>query len=159
MGVPQGSALGPLMFNIYLNDLFMFLERAKGCSYVDDTTIYVCGPNIETVIAHLEHDALKITEWFPDNFMKLNEDKCHLIVFGARGGNEITMKIGEAFVKESLEEILLIITFDQSLSFKEHVKTLCRKGGQKLHALGRVSCYVDTEKFQRLMRAFVFISL
>ena len=155
MGVPQGSVLGPLLFNIYLNDLFMFLEETKVCNYADDTTIYACGPKIETVIAHLEHDALKITEWFPNNFMKLNEDKCHLMVFGTRGGNEITIKIGGACVKESTEENLLGITFDQSLSFKEHVKTLCRKAGQKLHALARVSCYMDTEKLQLLMRAFV----
>ena len=131
LGVPQGSALGPLLFNIYLNDLFIFLEETKVCNYADDTTIYACGPKIETVIAHLEHDALKITEWFPNNFMKLNEDKCHLIVFGARGGNETTIKIGDACVKESSEENFLGITFDQSLSFKEHVKTLYRKAGQK----------------------------
>ena len=155
LGVPQGSVLGPLLFNIYLNDLFMLLEETKVCNYADDTTIYACGPKIDTVIAHLEHDALKITEWFPNNFMKLNEDKCHLMVFGARGGNEITIKIGGACVKESTEENLLGITFDQSLSFKEHVKTLCRKAGQKLHALARVSCYMDTEKLQLLMRAFV----
>ena len=97
----------------------MFLEEIKVCNYADDTTIYACGPKIETVIAHLEHDALKITEWFPNNSMKLNEDKCHLIVFGARGGNETTIKIGDPCVKESSEQNLLGITFDQSLSFKE----------------------------------------
>ena len=61
-------------------------------------------------------------------------------------------------LKESTEENLLGITFDQSLSFKEHVKTLCRKAGQKLHALARVSCYMDTEKLQLLMRAFVYLT-
>ena len=76
------------------------------------------------------------------------------MVFGARGGNEITIKIGEACVKESMGENLGI-TFDQSLSFKEHVKTLCIKACQKLHALARFSCYMDTEKLQHLMRAFV----
>ena len=79
----------------------MFLEETKVCNYADDTTIYACGPKIETVIAHLEHDALKITEWFPNNLMKPNDDKCHLMVFGSRGGNEITIKIGEACAKES----------------------------------------------------------
>ena len=133
----------------------MSLEETKVCNYADDTTIYACGPKIETVIAHLEHDALKITEWFPNNSMKLNEDKCLLIVFGARGDNETAIKIGDACVKESSEENLLGITFDQSLSFEEHVKTLCRKAGQKLHALARVSCYMDPVKLQHLMRAFV----
>ena len=77
---------------------------------------------------HLKNDALEITEWFYET----NEDKFHLIVFGAMGGNEITIKIGDACVKESSEENLLGITFDQSLSFEEHVKTLRRKAGQKL---------------------------
>ena len=66
-----------------------------------------------------------------------------------------TIKIGEACVKESTEENLLGITFDQSLSFKQHVKALCKKASQKLHALARISRYIDTEKLQWLMRAFV----
>ena len=71
--------------------------------------------------------------------MKLNEDKCHLKIFGAKGSNDTTIKIGEARVKESTEENLLGITFDQSLSFKQHVKALCKKASQKLHALARIS--------------------
>ncbi len=70
-------------------------------------------------------------------------------------GDEISIKIGDAYVKESKEETLLGITFDQSLSFKQHVKSLCKKVGQKIHALARISVYMDTEKLQMLMRAFV----
>ena len=62
--------------------------------------------------------------------MKLNEDKCHLMSFGAQGSNETTITIGEARMKESTEEDLLGITFDQSLSFKQHVKALCTKASQ-----------------------------
>ena len=55
---------------------------------------------------HLEGDALKAIEWFPNNFMKLNEDKYHLMTLGAKRGNEITIKIGEAPIKESKEQNL-----------------------------------------------------
>ena len=72
LGVPQDSVLV----------VFMLLEEIKICNYADSTTIYSCGPNIENVIMHLENDALKITEWFHDNRMKLTEDKCHLMIFG-----------------------------------------------------------------------------
>ena len=84
LGVPQGSVLGPLLFNICLNDLFLFLEETEVCNYADDTTIYTCGPNVENVVAKLENDALVISEWFPNNLMKLNEDKCHLMIFGGK---------------------------------------------------------------------------
>ena len=76
-------------------------------------------------------------------------------IFGAKGSNEISITIGETCVKESTEENLLGITFDQSLSFKQHVRALCKKTGQKLHALARISRYMDTEKLQQLMRAFI----
>ena len=79
----------------------MFLEETKICNYADDTTIYAFGPDMENVIMHLENDALKVTEWFPNNFMKLTEDKCHSMIFGAKGNNEISVTIGEARVKES----------------------------------------------------------
>ena len=121
----------------------------------ENTTIYACGPNIENVIMHLENNALKITKWFPNNFMTLNEDKCHLMIFGAKGNNEISTTMGEARVKEITEENLLGITFCQSLSSKQRVRALCKKAGQKVHVLARISRYMDTGKLLQLMRAFV----
>ena len=75
--------------------------------------------------------------------------------FGAKGSNETIIKIGEACVKESTEENLLGIMFDQSRSFKQQVKALCKNASKKLYALARISRYMDTEKLQLLMRVFV----
>ena len=58
--------------------------------------------------------------------MKLNEDKCHLMIFAGKS-NEVSVKIGEASVKERKEDKLLGIIFDQSLSFKQHVKLSAKK--------------------------------
>ena len=154
IGVSQGSVLGPLLFNIYLNDLFMFVNDAEICKYADDTTIYACDNNIEGIIETSESDALKIAEWFPNNCMKLNEDKCHLMIFGDKS-NDISLNIGSVRIKESKEEKLLGVILDETLCFKQQVKSICKKAGQKLHALSRISHFLDTEQLKRIMRAFI----
>ena len=78
--VPQGSVLGPLLFNIYLNDLFYLSECTEVCNFADDATFYACNKDLHLLINRLEHGSLLVIEWFENNHMKLNQGKCHLLV-------------------------------------------------------------------------------
>ena len=80
--MPQGSDLEPLLFNIYLNDLFFFLKDVGVCNFVDGTTTYTSDVSSENVFKSLEKNSLLAIRWFENNYIKLNRDKCRLIVSG-----------------------------------------------------------------------------
>ena len=73
--VPQGSILGPLFFNLFINDLCLFIERTNICNFADDDTIYSCNINLQTILKDLKHDMQNILKWFKVNSMKPNSKK------------------------------------------------------------------------------------
>ena len=83
-GVPQGSILGPLLFNIDINDIFFFINESNIANYADDNTLYMSSRCCEEIILKLERDANILIKWFQDNGMKLNEDKCKLLILSKK---------------------------------------------------------------------------
>ena len=71
-GVPQGSISDPLLFNIFLCDLFWIMCETDFASYADDNTTYVSGYSIDGLIKSLESDSIKLLKWFLDNQMEAN---------------------------------------------------------------------------------------
>ena len=114
-GVQQGSVLGPLSFNVYLNDLFFSLD-CNVCNFADDTTPFICNKNLDFVLNELERNSHIAIDWFQNSYMKINADKCHLLVAGHKF-EQIRAKIGTDLICESNSVKLRGITINNHLKF------------------------------------------
>ena len=151
-GVPQGSILGPLIFNIFINDLFIVLDKTKIANNADDNTTYTAKETVEEMLKTLETETTIVLKWFKLNEMKSNDDKCHLIVANK---NNVFVRLCNETIKSSNSVKLLGVTIDNNLNFTEHVSYLCKKGNQKLHALARISIFLCLEQRKLIMRTFI----
>ena len=151
-GVPQGSILGPLLFNIYMRDLFYFSNHWLIANYADDTTPYVTAKDIPGVVNSLEDCAKVLFHWFEINEMKANSEKSHLLLSTEK---EHQANINENIITNTQNEKLLGVIIDSKLRFNQHVNQLCIKASQKLNALARMSLYMTFLQRRNIMKSFI----
>jgi hypothetical protein len=83
-GVSQGSVLGPLLFLLYINDIFNSSKLTSFIIFADDTNLFYSGKNIEQLELVVNNEIKKISEWFKNNQLTLNIKKTNYIVFKSK---------------------------------------------------------------------------
>ena len=124
------------------------------CNYANDATFHACALDLKSLITRLEHDAALAIEWFESNYMKMNQDKRHLL-FSRHKYETLVVNVGETKIWESKQQKLLGILIDSDLKFDEYVLSQCKKAGKKLTALIRISKFMTFGQRRNIMKAFI----
>ena len=116
LGVPQGSILGPLLFNIFINDIFYFIQDAYICNFADDNSLYSIEDNLKEVKTILKKNFELLQGWFYENHMVLNPGKCHYLIINKDITNE-SIDLDEKILHAEAEQTPLGIIIDKDLNF------------------------------------------
>ena len=98
-------------------------------NYADDNTPYVCSENVGVALEKLEEVGKVLFEWFSNNFLKANADKCHLIL---STDEPFSINIDNEVIKNSNNKELLGINLNNRLGFDAHVANICNRFSKKL---------------------------
>ena len=150
-GLPQGSILGPLLLNIYLRDLFLFVT-SNIANYADDNTPYAICKGTPSAIKQLEQDA-QILLGLANNAFKADPDKSHSLLNKENTNLSIIIE-GHEIYKEAHVKLLGVI-IENELKFNRHVTILCKKADQKLNALSRIPQYMSMRQRRLIMKTFI----
>ena len=154
-GVPQGSILGPTLFNIFINDMLFCAQGVELYNYADDNTISYTSDSPYELTSKLEQCGNKITNWFMTNGMQANPDKYQAIIFGNKNDAPQYFTIGGQNVMCNENVKLLGIEIDCKLTFDLHVSQLCKKASRQINALMRLSNMLDHDVKMNIFMSFI----
>ena len=156
IGIPQGSILGPLLFNIYVNDLQNSTKYFKFIMYADDTTLYSRNFPANDTINREFH---KVFNWFCVNKLSLNIDKTKFMIFHNRNKN-ITQLIPEISINDhTISRVtkfnFLGIVIDENLNWNSHLDKICFKISRAIGTLHRLKCTLPSHILKILYNSLI----
>ena len=147
-GVPQGSIVGPILFNCFFNDFYYFIENAKVHNFADDNTLTIFAQNVCNLISVLESESNIAIDWFETNKMIVNLGKFQSIIIDKKKQDhkKETFEIGDKVIEASPLVKLLGVQIDDKLNFNLHITNICRSAANQLHALIRQFLSLEAKK-------------
>lgn len=140
LGVPQGSILGPDLFNLYINDLPDVITSSSIAIFADDTLIWSVNKDLATAINNLNADLEEVSMWLKSNKMMLNINKTKAMIITKKNKNvfhpDVTIDGNSIEIVDSFKYLGFII--DHNLNWKENTEFVVKKVTKKINFLNRI---------------------
>ena len=163
-GVPQGSILGPILFNVYVAELPSVIETPS-IQYADDTTLHrSCARKqmLENVIS-LEKDLTQLSTWSTDNGLIFNDDKLQMIVFhkprSVRADRSYLVRSNGHSIKQESTVKLLGVMVDQNLSWTDQINHVIKSAQSNLQVIKRFQRFTPFNVRKTLAESLVLSKL
>ena len=131
-GCPQGSSFGPLLWNIFQNDMAMTVTKSNLHMYADDHQLYKAGNQIKNIENELCMEAGIASDWYKENLLKPNYKKYqsmklspHLLKLNASSHDDFALRIDDHEIASSDSLKILGVNFDNTIDFSKHISDIC----------------------------------
>ena len=156
-GLPQGSLLEPLLFNIFINDLNYAVPDVSLRLYAHDTTLYVSDVSPIALQFVLNQGLSRLSEWFDANYLISNTKTKALLIGPCE--NDFDLTLNDSGMNKLPSIRILGVELDSMLNFIEHISSQLKKAYVRTGALRRIRRFVPMDVMLALYKPFILTDL